>query len=61
MSSIIIYTYIERDNIVDDNSPDNTGRLADDLTNRYKNISVIRRSVKKGLGTAYIIINKVNY
>src|SRR3989338_2655133 len=40
--------------IVDDNSPDNTGKIADELAKKYNNISVIHRSVKKGLGAAYI-------
>ena len=34
--------------IVDDNSPDNTGKIADELAKKYNNISVIHRSVKKG-------------
>ncbi len=41
--------------IVDDNSPDGTGKLADDLSNLHKGqISVLHRSGKLGLGTAYI-------
>lgn len=39
--------------IVDDNSPDGTGRLADQLRERYRRVSVIHRSGKLGLGTAY--------
>jgi dolichol-phosphate mannosyltransferase len=40
--------------IVDDNSPDGTGRLADELAAREPNrISVIHRTGKLGLGTAY--------
>ena len=40
--------------IVDDGSPDGTGRLADDLAINNPKISVLHRSEKKGLGTAYI-------
>jgi len=39
--------------IVDDNSPDGTGRLADELAARYP-ITVIHRTGKLGLGTAVI-------
>lgn len=38
--------------IVDDNSPDGTGALADDLARRLPEIHVIHRSGKLGLGTA---------
>ena len=40
--------------IVDDNSPDGTGDLADELRKKHTNISVIHRSAKSGLGAAYI-------
>jgi dolichol-phosphate mannosyltransferase len=41
--------------IVDDNSPDGTGKVADDLTSRYPDrIHVLHRAGKLGLGTAYI-------
>jgi dolichol-phosphate mannosyltransferase len=41
--------------IVDDNSPDGTGRLADELAERHPNrISVIHRAGKLGLRTAYL-------
>ena len=40
--------------VVDDNSPDGTGQLADDLAGTHKEISVIHRASKLGLGTAYI-------
>ena len=40
--------------IVDDNSPDGTGEIADELTKVYQGIKVIHRSGKLGLGTAYI-------
>lgn len=39
--------------IVDDNSPDGTGALADDLAARYR-ITVLHRAGKLGLGTAVI-------
>lgn len=39
--------------IVDDNSPDGTGRLADDLAVRHR-IRVLHRAGKLGLGTAVI-------
>lgn len=38
--------------IVDDNSPDGTGRIADELRNKYS-ITVIHRSEKSGLGKTY--------
>jgi dolichol-phosphate mannosyltransferase len=40
--------------IIDDNSPDGTGRIADGLAKKYSEVSVIHRSAKLGLGTAYI-------
>ena len=40
--------------IVDDNSPDGTGQLADQLAAQYTGVSVIHRSGKLGLGTAHI-------
>jgi dolichol-phosphate mannosyltransferase len=40
--------------IVDDNSPDNTGRLADEMTEDNYRIKVIHRKTKQGLGSAYI-------
>jgi len=39
--------------IVDDNSPDGTGELADTLIKKYSNIAVIHRKIKSGLGSAY--------
>jgi dolichol-phosphate mannosyltransferase len=39
--------------VVDDNSPDGTGRVADDLATRYP-ITVIHRAGKLGLGTAVV-------
>lgn len=41
--------------IVDDNSPDGTGKIADQLADTYpERFSVIHRTGKLGLGTAYI-------
>jgi dolichol-phosphate mannosyltransferase len=40
--------------IVDDDSPDGTGRLADQLAEEYPDVSVLHRSEKEGLGRAYI-------
>src|SRR5689334_24517152 len=40
--------------IVDDNSPDGTGKLADELSQEDKRIHVLHRAGKEGLGKAYI-------
>ncbi|HEX4462103.1 MAG TPA: polyprenol monophosphomannose synthase [Polyangia bacterium] len=40
--------------IVDDNSPDGTGQIADELAKADKQVSVLHRQGKLGLGTAYI-------
>lgn len=40
--------------IVDDNSPDGTGDIADELAGQFPNVSVMHREVKEGLGPAYI-------
>jgi dolichol-phosphate mannosyltransferase len=40
--------------IVDDNSPDGTGRLVDSLAERYPAVRAIHRPSKLGLGTAHI-------
>jgi dolichol-phosphate mannosyltransferase len=40
--------------IVDDNSPDGTGALADELASRHPRITVIHRAGKLGLGTAVV-------
>lgn len=40
--------------ITDDNSPDGTGRLADDLSARDPRIQVLHRAGKLGLGTAIL-------
>lgn len=40
--------------VVDDNSPDGTGDLAEDLSCRHERIHVIHRPGKLGLGTAHL-------
>jgi dolichol-phosphate mannosyltransferase len=40
--------------VVDDNSPDGTGRLADDLAAADPRIRVLHRAAKQGLGRAYL-------
>ncbi len=40
--------------IVDDNSPDGTGEIADRLAGEVANLSVLHRPGKEGLGPAYI-------
>jgi dolichol-phosphate mannosyltransferase len=40
--------------IVDDDSPDGTGRIADQLASRHPNVRVLHRPRKEGLGPAYI-------
>ncbi len=40
--------------VVDDNSPDGTGTIADDFAARYSNVTVLHRKEKNGLGQAYI-------
>jgi dolichol-phosphate mannosyltransferase len=40
--------------VVDDNSPDGTGQLADELAQQYANVHVLHRPGKLGLGTAHI-------
>lgn len=40
--------------IVDDNSPDGTGQLADEMAAKDENVRVLHRPGKLGLGTAYI-------
>jgi dolichol-phosphate mannosyltransferase len=41
--------------IIDDNSPDGTGQLADALAHKDTRISVLHREKKMGLGSAYIL------
>lgn len=41
--------------IVDDNSPDGTGKLADELSTKYPGeVMVLHRERKEGLGRAYV-------
>lgn len=40
--------------VVDDNSPDGTGRLADDLAVKHPEVHVLHRQEKNGLGRAYL-------
>ena len=40
--------------IVDDNSPDGTGKIADELAKQYPQIKVLHREKKEGVGKAYI-------
>ena len=40
--------------VVDDNSPDGTGKLADALAAEHERISVLHRPGKLGLGSAYV-------
>ena len=39
--------------IMDDSSPDGTGKIAEELNKKYQNITVINRPSKLGLGSAY--------
>jgi dolichol-phosphate mannosyltransferase len=40
--------------VVDDNSPDGTGEIADRLAEQHANVSVLHRPQKEGLGPAYL-------
>src|SRR4051812_10221799 len=40
--------------VVDDNSPDGTGQIADGLAEQQPRVHVMHRAGKQGLGTAYI-------
>jgi dolichol-phosphate mannosyltransferase len=40
--------------VVDDNSPDGTGRLADEIAAAESRVHVLHRAGKQGLGTAYL-------
>lgn len=40
--------------VIDDNSPDGTGRIIDRLNNEDKKINVIHREKKLGIGSAYV-------
>jgi dolichol-phosphate mannosyltransferase len=68
--TICLPTYNERDNVeqmlhalaplgvhvlvIDDNSPDGTGEIADRVAAELDNVSVLHRDRKEGLGPAYI-------
>src|SRR5260221_9952249 len=39
--------------VVDDNSPDGTGKLADELAAKHPSVHVLHRQEKQGLGRAY--------
>ena len=50
-----IRTYLATDIlVVDDNSPDGTGLLADELSRQHNSVHVLHRAKKQGLGPAYI-------
>ena len=38
--------------VVDDNSPDGTGLVAQQLASRFGNITIVKRPAKQGLGSA---------
>ncbi|MGB5951661.1 MAG: polyprenol monophosphomannose synthase [Ornithinimicrobium sp.] len=40
--------------VIDDASPDGTGRLADELASTHKRVNVLHREAKDGLGRAYV-------
>src|SRR5947209_765246 len=40
--------------IIDDNSPDGTGEIGEELSAQFPNIKILHRPAKMGLGTAYI-------
>ena len=40
--------------VIDDNSPDGTGKLAQAIADREPRVSVVHRSEKRGLGRAYL-------
>jgi dolichol-phosphate mannosyltransferase len=40
--------------VVDDASPDGTGKLADEISERDSRVKVLHRAAKNGLGTAYV-------
>ncbi len=54
LRSIFSYTPYSDILIVDDNSPDGTGELADQLHGEDSRVHVIHRAGKLGLGTAYV-------
>jgi len=69
-ATVCLPTYNERENlekmirsleplgvsvlVIDDNSPDGTGEIADRLAGELANVSVLHRERKEGLGPAYL-------
>jgi dolichol-phosphate mannosyltransferase len=69
-ATVCLPTYNERENlekmirsleplgvsvlVIDDNSPDGTGEIADRLAGEFANVSVLHRERKEGLGPAYL-------
>jgi dolichol-phosphate mannosyltransferase len=69
-ATVCLPTYNERENlekmvrsleplgvsvlVIDDNSPDGTGEIADRLAAEFPNVSVLHREHKEGLGPAYL-------
>jgi dolichol-phosphate mannosyltransferase len=69
-ATVCLPTYNERENlermvralgeqgvsvlVIDDNSPDGTGRLADRLAQEHPHVAVLHRARKEGLGPAYL-------
>lgn len=39
---------------IDDNSPDGTGKILDNITSKYNNVFVLHRSSKLGIGSAHL-------
>lgn len=40
--------------VVDDNSPDGTGNLVEEISRQNQNVHLLQRDKKRGLGTAYV-------
>lgn len=40
--------------VVDDSSPDGTGKIVEEKTKKYKNVFLLSRAVKNGIGSAYL-------
>ena len=40
--------------VVDDKSPDGTGKIVDELTKKYKNVVLITRDIREGIGAAHL-------
>lgn len=47
--------------VVDDNSPDGTGQIADEWAARESRVTVTHRAGKLGLGTAYIAASNTRW